>query len=344
MSETVLFIGDVHIKFSNLKDLDKLEDKMLQMKDISFIVVAGDILDTHEKIHSQLMNRAYKLIKNLRTVAPVYVLVGNHDYINNQQFLTDNHWMNGMKEWNRVHVIDYPLRLEGSSGQAFALVPYVPPGRFVEALDKTNESKTNEGQRWKDCACVFAHQEVKNCKMGCIRSMDGDVWEEGWPMLVSGHIHERQNVGDNVLYPGSVLNHAFGSDNQGISKLTFRDNVMSEERVDIGLEKKSIIYEDVTKVEDIPKEKLVVQNKLCLSGEPKDIKAFKKTKEYTDLKKKGIKVTFKVTASEDRQSTEDGCAANGTVKTAVPFSVILNELIANERDHDLEKDFTQIKV
>jgi len=325
MSETVLFIGDVHIKFSNLKDLDKLEDKMLQMKDISFIVVAGDILDTHEKIHSQLMNRAYKLIKNLRTVAPVYVLVGNHDYINNQQFLTNNHWMNGMKEWDRVHVIDYPLRLEGSSGQAFTLVPYVPPGRFVEALDKISD--------WRDTTCVFAHQEVKNCKMGCIISMDGDAWGAEWPMLVSGHIHERQNVGDNVLYPGSVLNHAFGSDYQGISKLTFTDRVMSEERVDIGLEKKSIIYEDVTKVEDIPKDKLIIQNKLCLSGKPKDIKAFKKTKKYSNLKKRGIKVTFNVTTA-----TEEVMGA------AVPFSVILNELIANEHDHDLEKDFIQIKV
>jgi DNA repair exonuclease SbcCD nuclease subunit len=334
MSENVLFVGDVHIKFSNLKDLDKLEDKMLQMKDISFIVVAGDILDTHEKIHSQLMNRAYKLIKTLRTVAPVYVLVGNHDYINNQQFLTDNHWMNGMKEWERVRVIDYPLRLEGSSGQAFALVPYVPPGRFVEALDKV--------PGWRDTACVFAHQEVKNCKMGCIRSMDGDVWDAEWPMLVSGHIHERQTVGNNVLYPGSVLNHAFGSDNQGISKLTFTDKVMSEERVDIGLEKKSIIYEDVTKVEDIPKDKLVVQNKLCLSGEPKDIKAFKKTKEYANLKKRGIKVTFKITTATEEAMTIDGGAVD--VKAAVPFSVILNKLIANERDHDLEKDFAQIKV
>ena len=336
MSETVLFIGDVHIKFNNLKDLDKLEDKMLQMKDISFIVIAGDILDTHEKIHSQLMNRAYKFINNMRTVAPVYVLVGNHDYINNQQFLTDNHWMNGMKEWGRVHVIDYPLRLEGSSGQAFALVPYVPPGRFVEALDKIND-KINGS--WKDCACVFAHQEVKNCKMGCIRSMDGDVWEAGWPMLVSGHIHERQNVGDNVLYPGSVLNHAFGSDNQGISKLTFRDSVMSEERFDIGIEKKSIIYENVTKVQNIPKEKLVVQNKLCLSGESKDINAFKKTKEYTDLQKKGIKVTFKVTASEERQTAKDY-----TGNTSVPFSVILNGLIARNHDLEMEKDFAQIKV
>lgn len=326
-TETILFIGDVHIKFSNLKDLDKLEDKMMQMEDISSIVVAGDILDTHEKINSQLMNRAYQFIKNMRTVAPVYVLVGNHDYINNQQFLTDNHWMNGMKEWDRVQVIDYP-RLVVGAGQVFVLVPYVPPGRFVEALNKL-------GPAWKTAACVFAHQEVRNCKMGCIRSIDGDTWDAEWPMLVSGHIHERQNVGDNVLYPGSVLNHAFGSDNQGISKLTFRGGVMSEERVDIGLQKKNIIYENVTKMANIPKEKIAVHNKLCLSGEPKDIKAFKKTKEYTDLKKKGIKVTFKVTTVTNTDVTS---------KAAVPFSVILSELISSERDHDLEKDFTQIKV
>jgi len=337
MSETVIFIGDVHIKFSNLSDLDKLEDTMLQMKCISFIVVAGDILDTHEKIHSQLMNRAYKLIKSFRTIAPVYVLVGNHDYINNQQFLTDNHWMNGMKEWDRVHVIDYPLRLEGSSGQFFTFVPYVPPGRFVDALDMIPD--------WKTSACVFAHQEVKNCKMGCIRSVDGDVWDAEWPMLVSGHIHERQHVGANVLYPGSVLNHAFGSDNQGVSILTFKANSMNEERVDIGLIKKSIIYEDVNKVENIPKNKLVIQNKLCLSGESKDIKAFKKTKEYTDLKKKGIKVTFKVNISNTGIDDGSMVDSNGIrTKTIVPFSVILTDLISNEHDHDLEKDFTQIKV
>jgi Calcineurin-like phosphoesterase. len=62
--ETILFIGDVHIKYRNLMDLDKLEEKMMQMKDISFIVIAGDVLDTHEIIQCQLMNRAYKLIKD----------------------------------------------------------------------------------------------------------------------------------------------------------------------------------------------------------------------------------------------------------------------------------------
>jgi len=335
--ETILFIGDVHIKYRNLMDLDKLEEKMMQMKDISFIVIAGDVLDTHEIIQCQLMNRAYKLIKELKKVAPVYILVGNHDYINNQQFLTSNHWMGGMKEWDRVHVIDYPLRVVGESGHVFALVPYVPPGRLVEALDKLND--------WKNVACVFAHQEIRNCKMGHIKSTDGDAWDAEWPMIVSGHIHERQNVGKNVLYPGSVLNHSFGSDNQGISKLTFQGGVMSEERVDIGLEKKRIIYEKVNNVGNIPKEKLVIENKLCLSGRREDIKRFKNTKEYTNLTSKGIKVTFKLLSDDNvmdmSASVDDKC--KDKCKDAA-FSVILGKLIASQRDDDLEKDFIQIKV
>jgi DNA repair exonuclease SbcCD nuclease subunit len=327
MTDTVLFIGDIHIKFNNFKDLDKLEETILQMNDISFIVVAGDVLDAHEKIHSNLMNRAYKFINILRRIAPVYVLVGNHDYINNQQFLTEHHWMNGMKEWGNTYVVDYPLLIE-RSGHMFVLVPYVPNGRFVEALDKIPV--------WKKATCVFAHQEIMNCKMGCINSIKGDEWGAEWPMLVSGHIHDRQYVGKNVLYPGSAINHAFGSNNQGISKLIFENGVMSEDLVDIGLEKKNIIYEKITNIDDITKDKLIPRNKLCLTGELKDIKAFKQTKEYSNLKKKGIKVTFRM--------SDVGDVIKTGVKVVVPFSVILNEMISNERDIDLEKDFLQIKV
>ena len=38
------------------------------------------------------------------------LLVGNHDYINNQQFLTNNHWMNAMKDWNNVTIIDKVIK------------------------------------------------------------------------------------------------------------------------------------------------------------------------------------------------------------------------------------------
>jgi hypothetical protein len=89
----------------------------------------------------------------------------------------------------------------------------------------------------------------------------------------------------------------------------------------------------VTNIENIPSEKLIVQNKLCLSGEQKDIQSFKKSQQYNNLITAGIKVTFKLTKME-----------KNTTESAVPYLVILNELIAKENDRDLEKDFFKIKV
>ncbi len=326
--ENILFIGDVHVKFNNLKDLDILNKKLeteFNHDDISFIVLAGDILDTHEKIYTQLMNKAYSLILNMRKIAPVYILVGNHDYINNQQFLTENHWMNGMKEWNNVNVIDYPLRIEQPNGSSFIFVPYVPVGRFTEALNKITD--------WEKSTCIFGHQEIKNCKMGCITSWEGDEWKEEWPMLISGHIHEQQKVSTNVLYPGSVLNHSFGSDNQGISKFVFdKSSLVNEYRINLNLEKKSIIYKKINQVDDISQEKLVVQNKLQLIGELKDIKTFQSSQKYNELKKKGIRINFKI--------VDDTECLNSKV---VPFSTILENLIEKERDVELKKDFISVQ-
>ena len=44
-------------------------------------------------------------------ITMTYILVGNHDMINNQQFLTDNHWMNGLKQWDNIVIVDHPVQL-----------------------------------------------------------------------------------------------------------------------------------------------------------------------------------------------------------------------------------------
>ena len=145
MTTRVLFIGDVHFKHNNLNEMTIMMEKLRNIDEhYDFSVVAGDILDSHEKIDVQLMNRAYDMIKLLKARTHVYICVGNHDMINNQQFLTDAHWMNGMKEWKDVTIVDKPVTFN-----KFLFVPYVFPGRFVEALETVDD--------WKDALCIFAH-------------------------------------------------------------------------------------------------------------------------------------------------------------------------------------------
>jgi len=342
--EQILFIGDIHIKFNNLNEVEILKNKILELKHhITFIVIAGDVLDTHEKINTQLLNKAYNFIQTCRRKAPVYVLVGNHDYINNQQFLTSNHWMNGLKEWSNIYIVDKPIFYDNGK---YLFMPYVPVGRFIDALNLPTSmslgSPSDKNFDWKKCVCIFAHQEIKNCKMGPIQSIEGDEWELQWPMLISGHIHERQNVQKNILYPGSVINHSFGNDNQGLSLISFSDHgELSEIKIDIGLEKKSIIYEQLHSIEkNLKLDQITKNNKLSLEGEIKDIAAFKKTKIYKTLIDKQIKVVFRVKSNDDISNP------NNQEKKCIdktPFSNILINLIMKETDNELEKDFQYIK-
>jgi DNA repair exonuclease SbcCD nuclease subunit len=327
MSSKIIFIGDIHIKFSNLSEIDKLQNVVVdhcKSSFPSFFLLGGDILDTHERVNTQLLNRAYELIKAFKKIAPVYVIVGNHDYINNQQFLSNNHWMNGMKEWVNVTIVDTPTIVE-----TYLLVPYVPNGRFVEAIETVTKS-------WKDFDCVFAHQEIKGCKMGAITSIDGDEWEDEWPMLISGHIHERQNIRNNVLYPGSAINHAYSSDNQGVSEFTFQESQLHEYRIDLKLEKKKTLYKNICDV-DASKIKLLDKNcRLALEGEIKDITSFKKSQTYQSLIKNGVKVVF--------QKKKCGEETKNDISDCNIFNSILTTLIKKECDLELENDFHHIKA
>ena len=170
-SITFACIGDIHIKTDNISDIELFHSKLLNYLNEhkpTYIIVLGDVLDRHEHIHTLPLNKAYEIIDSLRKIAFTYVLVGNHDMINNSQFLTTNHWMNGMKEWENVKIVDTVIYNEKEN---FLLVPYVPVGRFEEALILSGYDYTNAN-------IIFAHQEFKGCKMGAITSELGDVWKK----------------------------------------------------------------------------------------------------------------------------------------------------------------------
>lgn len=314
----VLFIGDVHIKHNNIQEIRVLTDAISKQTKIDFVVIAGDVLHTHEKIDSQLMNEAFAMIKTTRLVAKTFVLVGNHDFINNQQFLTDCHWMNGMKEWNNVVIVDEPILWNN-----FVFCPFVSPGRFVEALDRISD--------WKNAFAVFAHQEIKGCKLGAFNSVNGDVWEPEFPMLISGHIHERQTVGSNVLYPGSVLTHAFGSDQdfQGFSIFSFSRKVPTEQRIELNLASKKVLR---IKVGDkIKSRDLCRENKFVVSGTRLEIRKFKKSHQCQLMKEANVKIAFKI---EDEMENEQETEEN--------FLVLFGQLVKNESNDGLTKDFNLV--
>ena len=305
-------IPEVEIFVKKLEELIKNENP-------DYIVMLGDLLHEHERLHTIPLNIAYNFIKMLSSYAYTYCIVGNHDLINNKQYLTDNHWMNAMKDWDNVKVIDKVI-----TENNFVFCPYVPPGRFTEAVESYIKSDTK---------CVFAHQEFYGCKMGAIVSVEGDKWLDTHPIVISGHIHSNQRPQDNVYYPGASLQHAFGESEKNIIPIiTFSDSGYDIREVDLELPRKKIVYVDIENIDDYEVKDTKHKLKIKLSGNYEEFKTFKKSVKYKELSKKGIKISYKPKKVEEKINDIDSS----------DFLKILHNLVIKEKNSYLLSDYNHI--
>lgn len=334
MSVKILAIGDPHFKVDNILEVELFVEKLETLAKETrpdYIICLGDLLHTHERLHVTPLNKAYDFVDRLRKIAKTYIIVGNHDYIQNQQFLTENHWMNGMKEWFNVVIVDKVLAFSASNFN-FLLCPYVPNGRFEEALNTF-------GQDWKKWPhCIFAHQEFFGCKMGAIISVEGDKWDESYPKVVSGHIHSKQTPQSNIYYTGSAMQHAFGeSETNTIPIFTFTNG--SEyllDEVDLKTPRKKIIYMDIDDIDSFVPKETKDDIKITLSGNYDEFKAFKKSEKYKELSKNGTKVVFKVKKTDTVQIHTSKCESDSD------FVSILRDLVLQTEDTNVMEFFELI--
>jgi len=285
----VLAIGDLHIQPDTLSDVEvflvQLDKYLKTVSNLDLIVILGDTLHTHETVYTECMNKMLKYIKLCESYAPTKVLVGNHDFTSNQMFLNDSHPFVG---WKKSHNIIDRVHSEIINNVKLTFLPYVPDGRFHEAL------RTLEGS--SDCKCIFAHQLFDGVKMGPIIAQGVEKWEDDMPMIISGHIHDKQRPQKNLYYTGSSMQISFGErDDHTISLVTINNNddIIIDE-IDINPPKKKTVYFDISsfdtnKIKSIENTKL----KLSLSGNENEFKTFKKSDEYKKLLSENVKVVFK---------------------------------------------------
>lgn len=326
MSFKILVVGDPHFKPEDVLEVEMFISKMealVEKESPDLIVILGDVLHTHERIHAQALNQAVIFVEKIVKKTETLILVGNHDYYNNQQFLTNLHWMNCLKHINGLTVVD-KLVVRNFSDMKFLFVPYVPPGRFLEAFGEEN---------FEDSTAIFAHTEFYGAKMGSFVSTEGDQWSLKYPPVISGHIHNKQMPQPNIVYVGASRQIAMGeADNPTIAIFTFTKNKPYDLReVDLGLPRKKIVHLDVDKAQDFALIESKDSLKLSISGEYSEFKAFKKTKKYKDLIQSGTKVVFKPKRVEVKHNAEK----IASVMNETDFTKILSILIERERNPHL---------
>lgn len=280
----ILVLGDLHVTVKNLKEtdiyLDALSTYLKNNKNsIDYVCIAGDILDSHERLHSSCLNKAIEYIRLVSQLYETFILVGNHDMVNQSAFLDSEHWMNCVKDYKNVTVVDNIL-ITTLKGQKIVFTPYVPDGKFIQALD------TKKGE-WENAKCIFGHVTIKGCSMGSMIAKDADEWPENHPMLISGHIHKSQWLTSNMYYTGSIMQVATDEPpEKHIVSVCINDTITIRE-VDLDLPKKIIMNIDIEEIDDmkIPDNESHTKYTLYISGSYEQFKTFKKSSNYKDLLK-----------------------------------------------------------
>ncbi len=278
----ILVVGDIHIKLDNIPDIQLLMTKLeheLKSRSPDALILLGDVLHTHERIHTTCLNQAEQLFQMCTKYVPTYVLVGNHDYISNSQFLTTNHWMTPFKCWENLTIVDHVVSFS-IKGETFVACPYVPDGRMVEALDTYPD--------WKNASMIFGHQSLDGVKMGAITTEKVEEWKATYPFLCSGHIHDKQRVQPNLYYTGTPMQHAYGEKhNKTICMFTVENGKMVEhDEFELKVSVKRIEYITVAQAYHYaltidPHETV----RLTVKGTKEECAIFKKTPAYQSLSK-----------------------------------------------------------
>jgi len=226
----IFVLGDPHFKKSNIHTFGRICDEILALLDEKkpdLCVCLGDTLDTHERIYLRAQCMATRFFMQVAEKCPLILLIGNHDRENNSDFMSDIHPFVGLECHSNITIVYKSVR-ETRQGFDLIYVPYVPPGKFIEALQHVNYNPDTSEDKPD---LIFCHQEFKGCNMGSVVSTKGDKWSPDFPLVIAGHIHEHQ-VLPKVIYVGTFLQQNYGEgEDKALMLLELEKDGVKTERI-----------------------------------------------------------------------------------------------------------------
>lgn len=178
-----VLISDVHYNINTLELADAAMRQAISKANALSVpmVVAGDIHDTKANLRGECVNRMLETFETCKTAC--YVLVGNHDLINEK---SKAHSLNFLRNIPNVHIIDVPQYVQ--EVDAF-LVPYQADLEFLQdyLTQRAANGRTNR---------VIMHQGITTADPGEYTHDKTAISTEYLKDLrvISGHYHARQDI------------------------------------------------------------------------------------------------------------------------------------------------------
>jgi hypothetical protein len=178
----LVLISDIHFSVPTLEPasaalrmaLDKARELYIPL------VIAGDLTDTKAIIRAEVANRLIELFREFDDVS-VYVLVGNHDLINEKG---TEHALNFLTPYaSIIDQLDFTMFHRDLN---IGLIPYFSDTTALQELLKTYDTGTT----------LIMHQGVQTADMGHYVQDKSSLPKECFSKLrvISGHYHLKQDI------------------------------------------------------------------------------------------------------------------------------------------------------
>lgn len=214
----ILLFSDLHLHPHN-SDWRRVDDGMEVLKwihkeaverKIDKVWFLGDWFHVRGYLYPSVVARTYEAMMWFKNSGiEVATLVGNHDMPHKQTTL--HHSLTAFG--SIVQVIDQPMIYETDTWN-FYWLPYVESvGKTKWAIDKIVAQKDPNKK-----SCLLAHLDINGANYSTFvestHGIDADYVDSAFDMVITGHYHARQIVGDHTFYIGSPYQQNFGETNE----------------------------------------------------------------------------------------------------------------------------------
>ncbi|MGN1310739.1 MAG: exonuclease SbcCD subunit D [Clostridia bacterium] len=194
----------------NLGDIRRLEQRQvfnkiveyIKKEKISYFFISGDLYD-----HKYVKKTTIEYINNLFKTIPetkIFISPGNHD-----PFLKNSYYNNF--EWNKnIYIFNSEIKcyeFEDADIYGFGFDNFYCNNFNVENIKIKNKNKIN---------ILIIHGDIdasKNADNLYNPISKNEIQKAGFDYVAMGHIHKRQVINENIVYPGSTV--SLGFDEQG---------------------------------------------------------------------------------------------------------------------------------
>lgn len=268
-----LISGDPHIKKKNLelgKEYFEFMLKIQQIPEIEYVLILGDLFDTHSVISSEVMNLWIDYLE--KSLLPHFLLVGNHDKVSPS---SDIHALSALRNIDNVVIVEDCWQNKDG-------ICMVSHKASIDDFQKSLKVLNSNG-------ILFCHQTFQGAQFE-----NGFYAPDGTPprlvkdfkLVIAGDVHKQQEFA-NIWYVGTPMAHTFNDAGEKKGVWLFDTITMHRKFIETPFPEYKIqhFYATDEAINWLKKQNFIHHYKLIVQAPKSAIQAMQTSKEYKKLKK-----------------------------------------------------------